>query len=52
MRDDGKPLNLTEYYKFLNTPQEKEAELAIIMSMAKEVIYAPTFGANNLILKI
>ena len=54
MRDDCKPLNLTEYYKFMNTPEEKEKEagLAIIMSMAKEVIYTPTFGANNLIIKI
>ena len=54
MRDDCKPLNLTEYYKFLNTPEEKEKEagLAIIMNMAKEVIYTPTFGANNLIIKI
>ena len=54
MRDDCKPLNLTEYYKFLNTPEEKEKEagLAIIMNMAKEVIYTPTFGANNLIVKI
>ncbi len=54
MRDDCKPLNLTEYYKFLNTPEEKEKEagLAIIMRMAKEVIYTPTFGANNLIIKI
>ncbi|MBQ7067779.1 MAG: ATP-binding protein, partial [Synergistaceae bacterium] len=54
MRDDCKPLNLTEYYKFLNTPEEKEKEagLAIIMNMTKEVIYTPTFGANNLIIKI
>ena len=54
MRDDCKPLNLTEYYKFLNTPEEKEKEagLAIIIHMAKEVIYTPTFGANNLIIKI
>ena len=54
MRDNCKPLNLTEYYKFLNTPEEKEkeADLAIIMNMAKEVIYTPTFGANNIIVKI
>ena len=54
MRDDCKPLNLTEYYKFINTPEEKEkkAGLAIIMKMSKEVIYTPTFGANNLIIKI
>ena len=54
MRDDCKPLNLKEYYKFINTPKEKEKEagLVIIMHMAKEVIYTPTFGANNLIIKI
>ena len=54
MRNNCKPLNLTEYYKFLNTPEEKEkeADLAIIMNMAKEVIYTPTFGANNIIVKI
>ena len=54
MRDDCKSLNFTEYYKFINTPEEKEKEpgLEIIMHMAKEVIYTPTFGANNLIIKI
>ncbi len=57
MLDDCKPLNLTEYYKFLNTPKEKEekeeeADVVIIMDMAKQVIYTPTFGANNLIIKI
>ena len=54
MRDDCKPLNLTEYYKFLSTPKErqKEAGIVIIMEMSKEVIYTLTFGANNLIIKI
>ena len=55
MRDDCKPLNLTEYYKFLNTSEEKEEKeigLSIIMKMAREVIYTLTFGANNLIIKI
>ena len=54
MRDDCKSLNLTEYYKFLNTSEEKENEagLSIIMKMSREIIYTPTFGANNLIIKI
>lgn len=51
MRDDCKPLNIKEYYKFLSTLEEK-VELSIILKMSKEVIYTPTFGANNLILKI
>ena len=52
LRDNCKPLNLTEYYKLLNTPEEKEKEasLSIIMKMTKKVIYTPTFGANNLLI--
>lgn len=54
MRDDCKPLHLTEYYKLINTAEEKakEASLAIIMHMSKEIIYTPIFGMNNLIIKI
>ncbi|MBQ7151712.1 MAG: hypothetical protein IJR94_05590, partial [Synergistaceae bacterium] len=52
MRDDCKPFNLKEYYNLLNTRTENEAGLMIIMKMSKEVIYTPTFGANNLIIKL
>ena len=51
MRDDCKPLNIKEYYKFLSTLEEK-VELSIILKISKDVIYTPIFGANNLILKI
>ncbi len=51
MRDDCEPLNIKEYYKFLNTFEEKIG-LSIILKISKEVIYTPTFGANNLILRI
>ena len=54
MRYDCKPLNLTEYYKLIETTEEKlkEASLSIIMHMSREVIYTPIFGMNNLIIKI
>lgn len=51
MRDDCKPLNIKEYYKFLS-PLEEKVELSIILKISKDVIYTPIFGANNLILKI
>ncbi len=54
MRDDCKPLNVTEYYRLIKGMREKEdsIDLSIIMNMAEEVRYNAAFGANNLIVKI
>ncbi len=51
MRDDCKPLNLTEYYKALNESRQRDAGLSIIMKMSKDVQYTNTLGANNLIVR-
>ena len=60
MRDDCKLLNLREYYQMLsdnsgdtNGGVAKEAlGLPIIFKASKEVQYTPTFGANNLIIRM
>ncbi len=55
MRDDCKPLNLKDYYRLIQSSQDKKDEeinLAIIFKMAKEVKYTATFGANNLIVRV
>lgn len=56
MRDDCKLLNLSDYYRLLG---DKEADsssedigLSIIFKASKEVKYNPTFGANNLIIRM
>ena len=52
MRDDCKPLNLTEYYKALTESYERDAGLSIIMKMSKDVQYTNTLGTNNLIVSV
>ena len=52
MRDDCKPLNLTEYYKALTESRERDAGLSIIMKLSKDVQYTNTLGTNNLIVRI
>ena len=55
MRDDCKLLNLTDYYQLLSDkvdPNSGDIGLPIIFKASKEVKYTPTFGANNLIIRM
>ena len=54
VRDDCKQFNVTEAYELVRKKHVvgEEMSLSIIMNMAKDVKYTPTFGANNMIVRI
>lgn len=55
MRDNCKLLNLTDYYQLLSDevdPNSGDIGLSIIFKASDEVKYTPTFGANNLIIRM